>query len=728
MKKIGILILAVVLSSLPLFAGVSFINCDLNLNDEVLFTVKQDVAGTNPYKTLFYTKLTNGMPEKKPQVLTCYPEQMEILSGGNILQIRNRYGTARYVLDKDKLEWIQVYDKMPVNSVSVAPYMVSPDGKWFCKIERTSLCSGCLVLENVENGKKSILCENVLNTFYNIPAKWAPDSSVLVYEKRGILYFCNPEAVVSGIEIDEKYRRIGRGSINSISWGSERCLAYIDDYLLYKINTKELYTLGLYSGIIGQGKAMGRLPFKFNPKTDKFSANSDATECFVMQNNRLFSFLKVTSLSCDYMDVVYSRPYTDSSASLIDSYVFWDSYGNPVLWQEKLPYDGKFEKASVYRITDKVQQMLEIQDSGRPFTSPDGKKVAFYAGSTIMIYDINTWKRSAELSGEKIISALWISPDVLYVGGERSIRKWNLAKNTVDIVTLSSATAAYWDASNYSVIAETGSGYYYKYTFDTGLWEKTIPIIENLKQKNQNGKYRIFTSTTQNKKFENALYIRTLQGKSVTKPMFPETMEKTGENAKVAFVFDALDNSDGLSKILYSLKKYNAKGTFFINGEFIRRYPSETKQIAANGFECASMFFTPANLTENSFIIDEDFITRGLARNEDEFYDVTKKELVLFWHAPGYSVSPEIIKFAQNSGYEYVNPQYIFSDLDFTGKSVEKRITEIYTKLKQSGGGIVPVSVGYSGGEFNDSMYKYIELLLTALIDGGFEFSEISEF
>ena len=37
----------------------------------------------------------------------------------------------------------------------------------------------------------------------------------------------------------------------------------------YKINTKELYTMGLYSEIIGQGTVVGRLPFKFNSKTDK---------------------------------------------------------------------------------------------------------------------------------------------------------------------------------------------------------------------------------------------------------------------------------------------------------------------------------------------------------------------------------------------------------------------------------------------------------------------------
>ena len=144
----------------------------------------------------------------------------------------------------------------------------------------------------------------------------------MIYEKNGAVFFCNPDAVLRGVEIDERYRKIGRGSINSVHWASSKYLAYVDDYLLYKINTKELYTLGLYSGIIGQGKPMGRLPFQFNPLTDKFSCNSEATSVVVTQNGRLFTYLVVRSASCDYMDVIYSRPYTESNASLVASYVF----------------------------------------------------------------------------------------------------------------------------------------------------------------------------------------------------------------------------------------------------------------------------------------------------------------------------------------------------------------------------------------------------------------------
>lgn len=726
MKKSLVLFLAAGFLCLPAFAGISFGSVDVNLNDEVLFTAKVDMPGTNPYKSLLCVHLKDGEAEGQPQVLTCYPEQMELLNGGKTLQIRNRYGTARYVSEKKELKWTQRTASIPVNSLPIAPYSVSPDGKYFCRIEKTDLCSGALILENSVTGKTAVLNDNVINSYESVPVKWAPDSSVLIFEKQGNIYFCNPDAVLRGVEIEEKYRKIGRGTINSITWASEKYLAYIDDYILYRINTKELYTLGLYAGIIGQGKAMGRLPFQFNPVSDKFSADAEVTSLVVIQNTRLFSYLKVQSVSCDYMDVIYSRPYTDNTASLVDSYIFWSSNGVPVLWQEKLPYQGKTERGSVFRLGVEAQQVLEIEDSGKPFISPDGKKIAFFAGSTIYIYDINTWVRLAELSGEKITSALWADNNILFVGGEKSIRCWNYNGGTYDTVSLSSVSAGYWDSSDYSVIAETTSGNFYKYIANKGIWQK-IPVTSNYSVQTQNGRYRLFIGTTQNKFFENALYVRSLSKKAVTKPVFPETVKKNQKNLKVALVFDAYDNADGLPKILASLKKFNVKGSFFMNGEFIRRYPSETKQIVANGHSCSSMFFTTTDFQNNSFVMDEDFIRRGLARNEDEFYTCTGSELSLNWHAPFYNADPNIISYGENTGYKYIQSYNDVNDYKNPELTSVQLIQSYYETVALTNGGIVPVTVGFSQGNRTTPLYNYLDLLISALIDAGYELVDVND-
>ena len=61
-------------------------------------------------------------------------------------------------------------------------------------------------------------------------------------------------------------------------------------------------------------------------------------------------------------------------------------------------------------------------------------------------------------------------------------------------------------------------------------------------------------------------------------------MEKRQVPAKIILAVDALDDASGLSSILYVLKKYKIPATFFINGEFIRRYPKETVQVAKSGY------------------------------------------------------------------------------------------------------------------------------------------------
>ena len=96
MKKYLIAAIFVFGIILPLSAKISFGSFDLNQNDEILFSLGQNMPGTNSYSSLFYSKLVNGTGKNSPELLTCYPEQMELLEEGTVLQIRNRYGTGRY--------------------------------------------------------------------------------------------------------------------------------------------------------------------------------------------------------------------------------------------------------------------------------------------------------------------------------------------------------------------------------------------------------------------------------------------------------------------------------------------------------------------------------------------------------------------------------------------------------------------------------------------------------
>ena len=162
MKKIISVIIFCFLS-FSAAAKISFGSVDLNSSDEVLFTVKQDMTGMKEYSSLFYAKLKDGLPEKSPELLTCYPERMELLDGGKILQVRNRYGRGHFNTVSERFAWVESEAEIPENSLPVDPYAVSPDGKWICKNGKSRTTVECK-----QNGSMTITQKTKGKT-----AKWS---------------------------------------------------------------------------------------------------------------------------------------------------------------------------------------------------------------------------------------------------------------------------------------------------------------------------------------------------------------------------------------------------------------------------------------------------------------------------------------------------------------------------------------------------------------------------
>ncbi|MCK9169439.1 MAG: polysaccharide deacetylase family protein [Treponema sp.] len=727
-------ILLIFCAAFPLAAGILFGSSDLNDNDEVLFTVRQSVPGTVSYRSLFYVKIENGAASSLPHILTCYPEQMELLLGGTVLQIRNRYGTARFSTENRQLEWSSRTAGLPVNSMRLSVRSVSPDGKWSCYIEKTGYAEGSLVFVNSLTGKKSILDKHAPFRYDTVPVKWAPDSSIFLYSRNDTVYFCDPDAVQRGVQMDEKYCEIGTGSIDSVCW-SGSSLFYIDSDIVYKIDIKGLYTTGLYSGVIGKGTPCGRLPEHFDFCRDIFSVNAENTSLFLIKGGRIFSCYSLLNNSCDYAGVIFSRPYTSSYGSLLDAVILWSSSGEPYVWLQLMPYSGGEPQSAVYKIADSIKPLLSIENSCRPIISSDGTLAAFFSGSTVYVYNVSTWKRVGQLSGENMVSAVWGGNTVLYVGGDHSVRRWDIVSDTSTDLFLSTATDGMWDEKTGQIIADSGNGKTFMLDQSMKLWTEMSPALKQTASM-QNGRYRVFNGTTQNELYENALYIRTLSGKAVTRPVYSESVQKVSERRKTALIFDAYDSSDGLPFILSTLNKYKVTGTFCLNGEFIQRYPSETKQIAATRNRCASLFFSPVDLTGKDFIADESFVRRGLARNEDEFYQCTGYELSLLWHAPYYHATDAVRDAGKKAGYSYIDVidgGINEMTLEDSVKqhcpylSAAQIIEKNMTLLKKNNGGIISVSVGFAYGLRTEYVYQNLDLLISAILDEGFDIVNAGE-
>jgi hypothetical protein len=145
------------------------------------------------------------------------------------------------------------------------------------------------------------------------------------------------------------------------------------------------------------------------------------------------------------------------------------------------------------------------------------------------------------------------------------------------------------------------------------------------------------------------------------------------------------------------------------------------------------MFYAPIDLSDTRYFIDGDFITRGLARSEDEFFKATGKELALLWHPPHYAVSPEIIASAAGAGYKTVGRDADPGDWisrDHTGRiavtlpDAADMLDHVMESLR--GGSIIPLRLGILPGGREDYLFNYIEVLLEALSRDGYELVTVS--
>jgi len=202
---------------------------------------------------------------------------------------------------------------------------------------------------------------------------------------------------------------------------------------------------------------------------------------------------------------------------------------------------------------------------------------------------------------------------------------------------------------------------------------------------------------------------------------------------EVSLVFNAIDSVEGLTSILNALNEYDITCTFFINGEFMRRHPGAVKEIADSGHEVGSLFFSYFNMTDASFKIDKDFIKQGLARNEDDYFNTTGKELSLIWHAPYYFTNTDIVNASREMNYTYigrdVDPLDWVSSSDPTLSAYympSTALIERILKLKKPGS-IIPIRIGKTESGREDYLFERMDVLINGLISLGYSIVPVTD-
>jgi peptidoglycan/xylan/chitin deacetylase (PgdA/CDA1 family) len=738
----------------PVFAKLSFSGLDLSADNRMLFLA--DTGGSRPQNALILSRLT----DLSLQQLTVFPEKIEIIENGRALQVRNALGTLRLSLTGSLPRGIVGQPSFtggaPVLGSRLDSSAASADGRWLLVIDPVSSAYGNLVLVNTLSGIRTVISNNIERPDSAFSAVWSPDSRVFVYTKGGKLYYYTLTSnVTASYPVDERYRFIGDGSVNSIRWNNTGDLFYIRGSTVYRVRGAELFTRSIYIDFMEAGAVVGKIPFEFDSVFDTFWIAPDFRSILLSKGGRNIFYFPLGSDDYD-SDKVVALPYLMLPRSTYNVVVLWP-LGGALTVLAAAPPDAEGKTAIAYRLNTNPDtagssapgggasgmafELLETPPGPAGALSDDGGKVAFWGEKGCVLYDYINWKQLGIISTRPVWDCLWLPGGDLVVGDNSRLERIKITVNENNVLLARallclSTVDFYGYEEGTGRVAASAGGMWFATDGQSPWTEIPRPVLRAHSQ--VSGRYRVYLENQSSGPYENLPMIRNITA-SGTLPLLNNASytggEETGASVlrEVAVCFDLYDDATGLPGVLETLRRYDIKATFFLNGEFIRRYPGAVRDIVDSGHETASMFFVPIDLSDSRYQINVDFISQGLARNEDEFYAATGRELSLLWHPPYFALSAEYAAAAAKAGYRTVGRDvdpmdWVTRDAAAGRTLLQYPAAEMIDRIMTAKrpGSIIPIRLGLLPGGRPDYLYNSLGVLLDALVCGGYSVLPVS--
>ena len=735
--------------AVPVFGDVFFSGLDLYSDNRLLFNAHSGYEGSSLQSTLFITDLSENQQRLAIQQLTAFPEKIELLgytqgsTGNASLFIRNAFGAVRVPLTGGlpiPVSGLPVFlAEDNFYSVRSAEMVPSPCGTWLLYLEPVSPATGNLILLNMETGQSSLVSSGIDKPDSLFPAAWSLDSRYFIYEKDGYLYFLHLSSFFT--ITDENQRYIGEGKINSIRWDRGGNFYYLRDFTLYTVWASRLFTASLYTDFLEAGTIAGNIPFEFDPWLDDYWLAPDGNSIIISRNKRaLFYFPLGSGSQSNIASLPYlSLPRLSSNVEVLWSVngvvtvlVYTESTAGTSLNTWRLGTSAG-RSAVFERISSPAGNGSEEYFSSGSL-SPDGRTALFWGKSGIILYDYINWRIIDTVSQRPGLDCLWVSNNEFIAGDDLIIESIRLSSsNSIsdrNIISLSQAQQFGFEESTGNLLIKAGEHWYISNGRSPWL-EISLPAVRNASL--YSDQFRVYLERQNTGFYINVPMVRILTGTGTFAVINNNSSRGRGDR-RIALSFDLYDDDTGLAEVLAALSRFNINATFFLNGEFIRRHPEAAVEITALGHETASMFYVPIDLSNQRYRTGGDFVPRGLARNEDEFFRATGRELSLLWHAPWYISSPEINSAAARAGYLTVNRD--FDPMDWVSReeamllgihqySPSRMIDNIMESLGSNY--IVPIRLGVLSGGRNGYIFNSINVLLDALVRGAYTLTTVSE-
>jgi len=746
-------------------AEAGFGGLDLGKDNDLLFTASAGIPGGGDYDTLFLADLgATGARQ-----LTVYPEHVSLIEGGRILQVQNRFGLFRSDAALDSLEPVKGYPAFvrgsPILQGRLPECAASPDGAYVLSMVPSSAAYARLVLFDVAKGTETTVSTRVERSVESFPARWSPDSRNFVYAKGGSIYYFSIRQYTEGQVFDEEFRRIGDGRIQCARWASDGSLFYLRGRSLFRILPAEFFVQALYRGAAGMGVLAGKTPFSFDPNFDDFWVAPEGSRVLLSKGGRnlFLVYLNPDDFGSPARVAALPYLYLQGDTTVLD--VLWPPKGPVTIFtgslRDGVQDSGAFRFAApissdLLSLNSKVTE-VDAKDATEMRLSPDGSKVAIVTPAGVEVRSYADWSSLETIAAPGCLHALWLSEDRMVTAGSRRIETVRLSTGARGLVALSQVEA-YGRADDGAIVVKTDQGAYAPPPSDKGAAASATPVWAARptfavgRASASSDSYRVYLGDLAAAPYRNLVMVRSVAAlgtrelfplpERVYAPFPPRDEPRTPgifdhgsriRSRELALVFDAVDSTEGLTQVLRSLKDDGIRATFFVNGEFIKESPGAARLLAASGNEVGSMFFTDADPSDARFRIDRDYVRRGLARTEDEWFSATGKELSLLWHMPYYTTNSEIVAAGESMSYTYVGRD--IDPLDWIGKtdaaslpgsylSAHDIIERVVAQAKP--GSIIPVRLGIPDGGRGDYLFREIPLLIDALEDEGYAIVPVS--
>ncbi len=748
-----LVVLCIILTAISSFGEVRFDGLDLSADNSLLFRATSESPGSATYETLFRANVDTRELEQ----LTYYPERVLLTGDGRQYQVQNRFGVFR---SDDKLESMHVVEAFPsfvngapIPSGKINSVAASPDGAYLLYLSPISEGYADLVLYSTESQEETTITERIEFTLDDPPAKWSPDSRFFVYVKKGVIYYYSIEQLEEDRLIAEDFRSIGKGGVANVKWGSNSDLYLLSDTLVYRIKSVEFFTRSLYANLLDIGNVVGKIPFQFDPNFDEFWISPDGYKILLAKGGRnIFLFFLQAD---DYLS-------TGGSKSLPSLFLPRNTRVRRVLWSTDdsiIMLTGSIvsgaTQTSIFELdllpVAESYSFVETDESGvlDMVLSGNERYMAVLKKDKVIVREFDSRNTVLTVDHVNPMKALWHSRKRLIIAGAYRSEVVDVETGERTIICLSQPGEYGFDAEEERIAMSAPAG---RFIYDDQK-NGVVPAngIELRAASVSSDSYRAYLEGYTSGNYRNMVMIRNIT-EFGTEPLFefpersyepfPEEDEKVDfvhfthgsriRRREVSLVFNAIDTVEGLTEVLNELAAYDLRATFFLNGEFIRRHPGAVREIAESGHEVGSLFFAYFNMTDADFRIEKEFIKQGLARNEDDYFVTTGKELSLLWHAPYYYTNPDIIEASQEMSYMYIGRDV--DPLDWVAKN-ERSMSTLYLPTasiieriikRKKPGSIIPIRIGKPEPGRDDYLFHRLDTLLNGLIERGYDIVPIS--